>query len=356
MYNNSKQKRFAQAGGLASVPGQAPNLVNIPLNQQAAGQNPVATPVMQGNENASPAANNLQPGVALDNVVSILERVSKLKGPKDPNFLQIKSDVSKVKSTLKDQELVKKFDMLEKAIEVNSDMHRLTRNPSTGEKELSAQNIAAKMLSEVNAMGNAQHEKDLGQNAQIGQSINTKEAAKKPVKDEDNTDKKKTRGNPFRVLMGQVGKLLDHGMSKRDIVKYLSRQGYWNEDTISKAVGVVKDYNKKKKKPEKSEKSKEASVKFNLQRYSQLIDNNETDLMNKIPFKADNDKGLTPEWSKRSTAELFARSAWLNCLKAYNKNNHRETKEAANLSGATSQQKKIRAELKKRGFTDKELP
>lgn len=65
--------------------------------------------------------------------------------------------------------------------------------------------------------------------------------------------KKKTRGNPFRVLMGKVGKLLDHGLNKSQIIKSLSKQKYWNHDTIEKAVDLVKDYNKKKYKESMSE-------------------------------------------------------------------------------------------------------
>ena len=59
-------------------------------------------------------------------------------------------------------------------------------------------------------------------------------------------DKKKSRGNPFRVLMGKVGKLLDHGLERRDIVRYLLKEKIWNEDTIEKSIKIVKDYNKKK--------------------------------------------------------------------------------------------------------------
>jgi hypothetical protein len=342
MYNESKQNRFAQVGGLASVPGQSPGLVNIPLNQPA-GQNPVGTPGIQGEGSTFSAINSSQPGVSLDEILYILDRVAKSNNAEEVQVL--KSEVSKIKSQLQTPELVKMFDTLEKAIDVNSDRRQQTRNPSTGEKEPLAQDIAAETARRV---------KQMGKTMENIPNQNIKEAQKKPSNNEGDPKKKKTRGNPFRVLMGQVGKLLDHGMSKRDIVKYILRKGYWTEDTISKAVGVVKDYNKKKK--SKPEKSKKSASTFNLHRYSQLIDNNETDLMNKIPFEADNDDGLTPDWGKRSTAELFARGTWLNCLKAYNNNKHRETKKAANLAGATSQRNKIRAELKRRGFSEEELP
>jgi hypothetical protein len=58
--------------------------------------------------------------------------------------------------------------------------------------------------------------------------------------------KKKTRGNPFKVLMGKVGKLLDHGLTKNKIVKYMSKEKYWDKEIIEKAVDIVKDYNRKK--------------------------------------------------------------------------------------------------------------
>ena len=70
--------------------------------------------------------------------------------------------------------------------------------------------------------------------------------------------KKKTRGNPFRVLMGKVGKLLDHGIEKNDIVRYLAKLKFWNKETIERAVDIVRDYNKKKK--SKEDKSSEKNV------------------------------------------------------------------------------------------------
>lgn len=58
--------------------------------------------------------------------------------------------------------------------------------------------------------------------------------------------KKKTRGNPFKVLMGKVGKLLDHGLNKNQVVKHVARLKFWNKETVEKAVDIVKDYNRKK--------------------------------------------------------------------------------------------------------------
>ena len=41
--------------------------------------------------------------------------------------------------------------------------------------------------------------------------------------------------------MGKVGKLLDHGVEKNDIVRYIAKLKYWNKETIERAVDIVKD-------------------------------------------------------------------------------------------------------------------
>ena len=64
-------------------------------------------------------------------------------------------------------------------------------------------------------------------------------AAKNPLQ-------KKKKGNPFKVLMGRVQKLLDHGIDERNqVVKTLMRQkgNRWKRETIEKAFTVVKDRN-----------------------------------------------------------------------------------------------------------------
>jgi len=57
---------------------------------------------------------------------------------------------------------------------------------------------------------------------------------------------KKKKGNPFKVLMGRVQKLLDHGVDERNqVVRTLMRQkgNRWKRETIEKAFTVVKDRN-----------------------------------------------------------------------------------------------------------------
>ena len=163
-------------------------------------------------------------------------------------------------------------------------------------------------------------------------------------KGREERDKKKTRGNPFRVLMGQVGKLLDHGISKKDIVRYIAKKNMWNEETISKAVDVVTEYSKKKRAKEKKFQDKEASSQFNSKKYAAKdIDGSIYD--------------VEPDFSKRSTAELMARASWLNDLLDYGvRTPQGDGRKVANKDGVTAELNKIRAALTNRGFDKNELP
>jgi len=145
-------------------------------------------------------------------------------------------------------------------------------------------------------------------------------------------DKKKSRGNPFRVLMGKVGKLLDHGLERRDIVRYLLKEKIWNEDTIEKSIKIVKDYNKKKHvKKDKSKSTKEAQT---------LLTN-------------------APEWpkigsvdySKRSTPELITSILWLSSITKVNPI-RADVKEIEDRSGVKTMIRNIRSELINRGMSE----
>lgn len=157
---------------------------------------------------------------------------------------------------------------------------------------------------------------------------------------EDKT-KKKTRGNPFRVLMGKIGKLLDHGLGKKDIVRYIGKENIWDDETIDKAVDVVMEYNKKKRKKEK--KFQEASIQHNIKTAAR-----------------DADKSIyeyEPDFEKRSTGELMARAAWLNDLNKYNeKTPQGDGRKASDKTGVAAELKAIRAALTKRGFELNEIP
>lgn len=144
--------------------------------------------------------------------------------------------------------------------------------------------------------------------------------------------KKDSRGNPFRVLMGKVGKLLDHGLNKRDIVRYLLKEQIWNEETIEKAVNIVKDYNKKKH--IKKKKKAEAQT---------LMDT------------AEEWGRMKPDYSKRSTAELVTSLCWLDSLDKYDPKKTVEVKEVADRGGVKTMIREIKSVLRGRGMSEDEL-
>ena len=135
--------------------------------------------------------------------------------------------------------------------------------------------------------------------------------------------------------MGKVGKLLDHGLERRDIVRYLLKEKIWNEDTIEKSIKIVKDYNKKKHvKKDKSKSTKEAQT---------LLTN-------------------APEWpkigsvdySKRSTPELITSILWLSSITKVNPI-RADVKEIEDRSGVKTMIRNIRSELINRGMSEAAL-
>ena len=174
--------------------------------------------------------------------------------------------------------------------------------------------------------------------------------------------KKKTRGNPFRVLMGKVGKLLDHGIEKNDIARYLAKLKYWNKETIERAVDIVKDYNKKKK--QDTDKTAETidTDKFkkdvenleDVQKTLQDMKNTSYSKKKEVTSGIDYDK--KPDFTKRSTSELIMRTCFLMDLIDYDKKTPQgDFKEAANKTGAKEELKQIKSALIERGFDKDEL-
>jgi hypothetical protein len=190
--------------------------------------------------------------------------------------------------------------------------------------------------------------------------------------------KKKTRGNPFRVLMGKVGKLLDHGVEKSDIVRYISKLKYWNKETIERAIDIVKEYNKKleqdKDKDEKSEKSEKTAdtvdlgklVKQKEEVERKTKDVEETiEMINDTEEKGNKNASVKiaslnydakPNFEKRSTPELIMRACFLMDLQDYSKTTKQgDFKDAADKKGVSEELKQLKAALKDRGFDKEEL-
>jgi hypothetical protein len=146
-------------------------------------------------------------------------------------------------------------------------------------------------------------------------------------------DKKKSRGNPFRVLMGKVGKMLDHGLERRDIVRFLVKEKIWNEETIEKSIKIVKEYNKKKHLKSKGNK-KEAQT-----------------LLQDAPEWPRVD---AKDYSQKSTPELITSILWLNSLMKVTPQ-RADVKEVEDRSGVKTMIRNIRSELTKRGMGEADL-
>lgn len=171
--------------------------------------------------------------------------------------------------------------------------------------------------------------KELESTEKMSQTFNLQKYAQQVPK------KKKTRGNPFRVLMGKIGKLLDHGLERRDIVRYLLKDKVWNQQTIEKAVKVVKDYNKKKH-------SKQATAMTTVAQTLQ-IDSEEWPRMKK-------------DYPKRSSAELIASITWLNSLDQMTVEKGRSNLlKDMDKSGVKIMIREIKSELIKRGMSEADL-
>jgi hypothetical protein len=207
------------------------------------------------------------------------------------------------------------------------DPRKKTKDPSTGQYDPTPQELASRMMRKLSHLENEEEHKNQHTAGNKAMSFNNREAQVKK--------KKKTRGNPFRVLMGKVGKLLDHGIEKKDIVRYLAKQKFWGNETIERAVDIVRDYNKKKK--QDSEDDKEVKEEKKDKKAS-------TEVYVKT---AGLDYDAKTDWEKRSTAELI--------MNAYYLDGVLEDKNSASKEDASAELKKIKTELKKRGESLEDL-
>ncbi len=274
---------------------------------------------MQANQQSSD-------GVSVKEMINILD---KFADSSIQNINDVKTDLEEIFPKITREEYRKMISQLMNSIDYANDPKKRTKNPSTGKYDPTPQELAQRMKHKLN------HIKDVNsqQSEKVGSTIMAFNSRQAQVK-----KKKKTRGNPFRVLMGKVGKLLDHGLEKKDIVRYLSKQKYWNNETIERAVDIVRDYNKKIKKDSKDEEpTKKASQELNIK-------------------TAGYDYDTKPDFEKRSTPELISRAYFLDDLLAYSKTTPQgDFKEAASKEGAKEELAKIKTELKNRGMDLKNL-
>ena len=318
------------------------------MNKLSQIQPPLASNPANGINNIPLSGNNVE-GVTKDEMRQLMNKV---KASND-NFVELSNEVTVIADRVQDKNLRHQLDKLSKALLMSNNNRTRTKDPITQELDPSYSDIANKIeetyLSEAKNVYN-----------------NSKTAQKK---------KKKTRGNPFRVLMGKVGKLLDHGVEKNDIVRYISKLKYWNKETIERAVDIVKEYNKKleqgKDKDEKSEKTADVVDLDKLVDEKEDVEKKTKDIeetvekINDTEEKANKTSSVKiaalnydakPNFEKRSTPELIMRACFLMDLQDYSKTTKQgDFKDAADKKGVAEELKKIKAALTDRGFDKEEL-
>ena len=230
----------------------AQNQLQPTNNTQAVASNPANgvnnIPLSSGTDApgaaTAPQAGN-QPDQNIEHALNILDQISR-SGPQQA--IEYKNALEEIYNSSSNPLFKPKFATLLAALPATADGARQTKDPLTGESDPTAAELAKKLAEEIRTtMKNAPDDQQQAQPQQAQQpvvaSYNVFAAKKKKKHD--------SRGNPFRVLMGQVGKLLDHGMEKSDIVRYLDKKGMFNKETIEKAVDIVRDYNRKLRKDDK---------------------------------------------------------------------------------------------------------
>jgi len=292
-------------------------------------------------------------GVTKDEMRQLMNKVKAT----NENFGELSDEVTLIADRVQDENLRHQLYKLSKALLMSNNSRTRTKDPITQELDPSYTDIANKI--EETYLSEAKNVYNNSKTAQVKK-------------------KKKTRGNPFRVLMGKVGKLLDHGVEKNDIVRYISKLKYWNKETIERAIDIVKEYNKKleqgkdkDEKPEKSEKTADTVDLNKLVKDKEEVERKTKDVEETIELINDTEeKGnknasvkiaalnydSKPNFEKRSTAELIMRACFLMDLQDYSKTTKQgDFKDAADKKGVSEELKQIRAALTDRGFDKEEL-
>ena len=319
------------------------------MNKLSQTEPPLASNPANGINNIPLSGENVE-GVTKDEMRQLMNRV---KSAND-NFGELSNEVTVMADKVQDSNLKHQLDKLSKALLMSNNNRTRTKDPITQELDPSYSDIANKI--EQTYLSEAKNVYNNSKTAQVKK-------------------KKKTRGNPFRVLMGKVGKLLDHGVEKNDIVRYISKLKYWNKETVERAIDIVKEYNKKlekgKDKDEKSEKTAdtvdlnklvkdkediEKKTKDVEETIEQINDTEEKGNKNASVKIASLNYDAKPNFQKRSTPELIMRACFLMDLQDYSKTTKQgDFKDAADKKGVGEELKQIKAALKDRGFDKEEL-
>lgn len=305
-------------------------LSQVPLGSGAAAEsNGLANVQLNGNSD----------GITPSKLSELLRKVISNKNQFDQELID---EIGEYCDKIKDINIKKKLVRIGNALQMNNDKRKATRDPSTGKVDPDSVKLAKrllKLISKLTPEGKMEKGASVVYNHRYAQQVLKK--------------KKKTRGNPFRVLMGKVGKLLDHGVEKKTIVRFLAKLKYWNNETIERAVDIVKEYNIKKHRDTKSNDEDAEDVKEEI--VDELKTHKSAMNNNKVVISG-YDYTTKPNFEKRSTPELIFRACYLMDLMEVNKNTKQgDFKDVADKKGAKEELREIKAALVSRGFDKEEL-
>ena len=322
------------------------------MNKLSQTEPPLASNPANGINNIPLNGENVE-GVTKEEMRQLMNKIKS----SNTNFGELSNEVTLVADKVQDTNLRHQLDKLSKALLMSNNNRTRTKDPITKELDPSYSDIANKI--EETYLVEAKNVYNNSKTAQVKK-------------------KKKTRGNPFRVLMGKVGKLLDHGVEKSDIVRYISKLKYWNKETIERAIDIVKEYNKKLEqgkddddKPTKSKKTADVVDLNKLVKEKEDVEKKTKDIEETVEKINDTEeKGnknasvkiaalnydAKPNFAKRSTPELIMRACFLMDLQDYSKTTKQgDFKDAADKKGVSEELKQIKTALKDRGFDKEEL-
>jgi len=293
---------------LASTPG-GPN--NIELNGEAA---------EFGGESAD--------GVTPEEMIKVLNEINQMDNFQGDTKNTIVPKLEDLLLKLKDQEIKSKVSVIINALNMASDPRKQTTDPETGKRDPGPKELTQTLITIIKNKTPSENQNTMENQSPTENtmaSVYNHKTAQKVIK-----KKKKTRGNPFRVLMGKIGKLLDHGVGKSDIVRYIAKEDKWSNETIDKAVKIVMDYNKKRNQKKSSNDSRVVTAAY--------------------------DYTEKPNFEKRSTPELIFRVCYLLDLDDYSKTTRQgHGKDADSKKGVKEEISKIRQALTNRGMSKEEM-
>ena len=231
----------------------------------------------------------------------------------------------------------------------SEDPQKISRNLSTGEVEGDLGDLVEGLVSDISDIDPTWDVQTLIKEAKERQGSSMRTAAKR--QDPEEQKKKKTSGNPFRVLMGLIGKMLDHGMPKGEIVRKVLKQPKtsWQRETVQKCVDIVKDYSRREHR-KKTEEATMAANTFNPRRYAQRqLAVRGGEQSRPSVYDVTRDTGLM------STTELLMREAYLtDAKKGLGPNENNPGNHTIDTAKLKKDSKAIETELNKRGIGEEE--